>query len=226
MNAFFSSEPPGAREEKPQYFADVSWLAAPILPARGRSNCEQPFYPRCQRSGLPVVFTDRYRQHASAADGFLTPVQPLQMVLPLTCFLAPLDEHHDVPAGLQAPADDRINPPVDGSQLELYGCGGRHGHVPGGANDPAVIQSWQQMLTQRRSSAGKRGRGPAGRPGRRVAQRTAAGRRPERSCSESDNESGRESGSDNEEEEQQARLATPLLSTVIVPHCSLYKQFL
>lgn len=45
-------------------------------------------------------------------------------------------------------------------------------------------------------------------------------------CSESDNESGRESGSDNEEEEQQARLATPLLSTVIVPHCSLYKQFL
>ena len=223
VKTFFSSEPPGAGDDRAQYFAEVSWLAAPMLPARSRGDGEQPFYPRCSRSGLPVVFTDHYRQHASAADGFLTPVQPLQMVLPLSCFLAPLDEHHDVPAGLRAPADDHVDCPIDGRQLELYGCNGRRGHVPGAANDPAVIQSWQQLLTRRRDRAGKRARAPPVRPGRRVAQRTVAGRRHDPSSSESG--SGSDSGSDSDADEQ-ARLATPLLSTVIVPYFSLYAQFL
>ena len=63
---FFSSEVPGSYINKPlQCFANVHWLAAPMASrlASGR------LYPRCIRSGIPVVYTEHYRTHASVADG-------------------------------------------------------------------------------------------------------------------------------------------------------------
>ena len=215
VQTFFSSEPPGAdAEEKLQYFAEVAWLSAPIMPAAARqrhASGQQEYYPRCARSGLPIVFTNHYRTHGSVADGFITAVWPLVAMMPVACFLAPLDELHDVPGDLLAPSDDCVEPPVNPNGLLKYGCDGRDGYVPGAAGDPYVRESWGVRLAQRQAS--KRRRRGGGRPAAR-----------ERQGNSDDGETSSDSGSEGEAGGNS--LATPLLSTVIIPYRKLYLNFL
>ena len=201
--SFFSCEVPGSYiDEPPQYFANVHWLAAPMA---SRNDASGRLYPRCTRSGIPIVYTEHYRTHASVGDGFLVSIWPLQAMLPEPVSLVPLDEYHDVPRGLCSRGTGRTDKAVPQQLLEKYGCGGSKGFVPGAAGDPAVqVRFGVRLAQQQRATTGahaQRGRG-----------RGAGGSR----------SAGR--GGHNADASD-GMIRTPLLSAVLVPFRKLYDHF-
>ena len=164
--SFFLAKEPGSDAYTAQ-FVECRWLAAPQLPAD-----PERLYPRLERYGIPLVYTNVYRTEASTPDGFLEAAWPLQAVEPYPAGLYPLDELHDVPRGLQPRDSSHTDRRVRRAELKYYGCPrAEQGPVPGAAGDPRVQQVMDARLRKRQKNRwqrkkAKRQHGGAGRGGR------------------------------------------------------------